>query len=79
MHSSATRLRLISRIIVITLVILVGIIIAIHDHVSGSGGHATTPTSTPDSSGLVGAGLTTVRLGTQAVVLIVTTVAPAGT
>ena len=50
MHSSATRLRLISRIIVITLVVVVGLIIAIHDHVSGSGDHVATPTATPASS-----------------------------
>ncbi len=47
MHSSATRLRLLSRIIVISLVIIVAVIIAIHDHVSGGGGNAATPTATP--------------------------------
>jgi hypothetical protein len=75
MHNSATRLRLISRIIVIALVILVGVIVAIHDHVSGSGGHAATPTVTPASSGLVGDGPTALALDTSANVISVVTVA----
>jgi hypothetical protein len=76
MHSSATRLRLISRIIVIALVILVGIIVAIHDHVSGSGGHAATPTITPASSGLVVHGSTALRQGSSASVITVVTGMP---
>jgi hypothetical protein len=51
MHSSATRLRTISRVIVITLVLLVGLIIVIHDRVS-SGGHAAAPTATPALHGV---------------------------
>jgi hypothetical protein len=47
MHSSATRLRLISRLIVVALVVIVALIVVIHDHVAGTGGHAATPTRTP--------------------------------
>jgi hypothetical protein len=79
MHSSATRLRLISRVIVIALVILVGIIVAIHEHVSGSGGHAATPTITPTSSGLTVHSLTALRLGGSASVITVVAGMPQAT
>jgi hypothetical protein len=69
MHSAATRLRLISRVIVIALVILVGIIVAVHEHVSGSGGHAATPTITPASSGLAAYGSMALRQGSSARVI----------
>ncbi len=79
MHSSATRLRLISRIMVIALVILVGIIVAIHEHVSGSGGHAATPTLTPASNGRAVHDSTALRQGSSASVITVVTGMPQAT
>ena len=78
MHSSAERLRLISRVIVIALVVLVGAIIVIHDHVSGSGRPTVTPTSTPAVRGTTSFDLTTIQLAESPLIISVTDTIPKG-